>query len=121
MVLERAGYEVLASTELPVITELLSSQTIQIFILCHSLNEENRECALDVSHSFALHTANLILSPTGCYRSENSSDAVLSGFIYPWTLVDSLRQFTCRRHRTTEDEPQLQALSASIPNDLLSS
>ena len=121
MVLEREGYEVVVSSELPVITELLVSQTIQIFILCHSLTQGNRECALGASHSFAAHTTNLILSPNASYSSEKSSDAVLSEFVNPRILIDRLRQITCRRRRTTEDERQLQALSASIPNDVLSS
>ena len=121
MVLQREGYEVVASSELPVITELLVSQTIQIFILCHSLTQGNRECALGASHSFAAHTTNLILSPHASYSSENSSDAVLNEFVNPRTLIDSLRQLACRPRRTTEDERQLQALSASIPNDVLSS
>ncbi|MGI4831214.1 MAG: hypothetical protein ACRYFU_23965 [Janthinobacterium lividum] len=93
-VLERAGYRVVAVTELHEITQLLCKE-ISLFILCHTLSMEECGRALALFHTQwpQVQTINLIAGQMGC-RPDYSSK-LLDAREGPVKLLNAVAELVC--------------------------
>ena len=86
-VLEHVGCEVLTSTELAKVSEILRSQDIDLLILCHSLSRAESKSALSVAHLFRPKLKNLIMTAEAASWPEFPQDTILTAFVDPQTLI----------------------------------
>ena len=94
LLLEHAGFAVTIALDHRTATDLLTAQSFDLFILCHSLSLKDCEGALEFTRSLHPGVKNLILSTavTGC--SGDTGDATLSAFAGPRTLIETVNQLS---------------------------
>jgi len=86
-VLERAGLTVRTTVELSDIEEILASQTIDLFILCHTLSPEESDVVLAKAHTLRPDMKYLVLTANTPLGSLGSREEFVSAFEGPRTLL----------------------------------
>ena len=91
-VLELAGCRVEQAGSVADVSALLSSRPIDLLLLCHSLNAEERRGALAIAHQQRPAARRLILCVDGAAGSRPDGDATLTAFIDTETLLSTVRE-----------------------------
>ena len=86
-VLEHQKCRVLTTFTLAEVTEVIRSQHIDLFILCHSLYRAESESALSVAHLLRPEMKNLIMTIEPTVWPELAQDTFLTAFVDPQTLI----------------------------------
>ncbi len=89
-VLEKAEFEVHPVQDLSQAREVLSTGTVDIFILCHTLSAEECSGALSLAHLLRPETKNLILAAVLSECSGTARDAILTAFASPQLLISTV-------------------------------
>lgn len=87
-VLEKAGFDVQTVQDLSKAREILSTGSVDIFILCHTLSAEECNGALYLGHHLQPEMKNLILTAEPFERSHR--DAILTAFATPEALITAV-------------------------------
>ncbi len=87
-VLEKAGFDVQTVQDLAKAREILSTGTVDTFILCHTLSAEEFNRALSLGHHLQPEMKNLILTAEPFERSHR--DATLTAFATPQALITAV-------------------------------
>jgi hypothetical protein len=95
MVLQHAGYNVTASSDLHSIRELLTSQIFEIFVVCHTLSAAERESALAISHALHPRPLNLILNTASSHYFGGPEDEI-TAFCDPESFVATVSELYSR-------------------------
>lgn len=89
-VLEKAEFEVQIVEDLSKAREMLSTGTVDIFILCHTLSLEECHRALSLAHLLRPEMKNLILTAEQSECSEIHEDEILTAFATPEALITAV-------------------------------
>ena len=93
-VLEQAGFEVTLVTGLLQAVQALTTQEINLLILCHSLSQADCESAVAFSHQVRPRMRNLLLKNQFSPRDQRGNDAVCCAPFEPKELVQTVRTLT---------------------------
>lgn len=105
LLLLHSGFDVTVALDLQSTADLLATRSFDLFILCHSLSPHDCERALALAHSLHPGLKNLILDATLVGSSGRAGDAMLSAFVDPQTLIDTINQIGDDQ-RITASNPQ---------------
>ncbi|WP_263385634.1 hypothetical protein [Granulicella arctica] len=86
-VLEQAGMKVITATEGSHVEQTLATQSIDIFILCHTLSPEESDAALLIASVLRPEMKNLVLTANTPLGSLGSHEQIVSAFEGPRGLL----------------------------------
>ena len=91
-VLERAGLKVCTATELSAVEQVLATEPIVLFVLCHTLSPEESDASLLKAHALRPQMKNLVLTANTPLGSLGSREEVVSAFEGPRTLLAAVER-----------------------------
>jgi DNA-binding NtrC family response regulator len=87
LILSRAGFDVLTTSDSVEASHILANQPVDLLILCHTLREPERQSILAVAHHAKPALRVLALVANATTSSADGNDATLSIFDGPERLV----------------------------------
>jgi DNA-binding NtrC family response regulator len=91
-VLERSGLKVCTTTELSDVEQILATEPIVLFVLCHTLSPEESDASLLKAHALRPQMKNLVLTANTPLGSLGSREEVVSAFEGPRTLLAAVER-----------------------------
>ncbi len=93
-VLERSGFLVRSTLDLNEASQILSTATVDVFLLCHSLQPGDRESALAAARLLQPEMKNLIMEGSNSTSWPEGNHTILDAFSDTRTLISTLQRIS---------------------------